>query len=140
MSIKKGLECVIKIDTSATATPNFVTVGGIQSKGIDSQKTGTDVTNYDSPGRWREILPGTGPREVNISGSGVLKDGPGMDKLIEVHEAGTLANMQIIWPGRGTYVGPFSVPKLSIKPKHDGEIPFDVDLESAGALTFTAET
>lgn len=140
MSYKKGIEFLLKIDTSATSTPNYVTFGGIQSVSADFEQDAADVTNYDSPGRWQEMLPGTGSKKLKLSGSGVVKDGPALDKLRATWRAGASVKMQLISPGDGTYEGPFVVPKFSLKAKHDGELPIDIDLESAGEITFTAET
>ena len=46
--------------------------------------------------------------------------------------------VQVIVPDFGTVEGPFQITNLEIAGRHDGEVTFDVALESAGELTFTA--
>jgi len=46
---------------------------------------------------------------------------------------------QVIVPDFGTVEGPFQVSTLEYAGQHDGEMTFDLALESAGQLSFTAE-
>ena len=41
-------------------------------------------------------------------------------------------------PDFGTVQGPFQISALEFAGAHDGEVAFDITLESAGELTFTA--
>jgi TP901-1 family phage major tail protein len=41
-------------------------------------------------------------------------------------------------PDFGTIEGPFQIASLEFAGEHNGEVTFDVALESAGALAFTA--
>jgi TP901-1 family phage major tail protein len=45
---------------------------------------------------------------------------------------------RVIVPDLGTVEGPFQIATLEYGGQHDGEVTFDLSLESAGALTFAA--
>ena len=51
---------------------------------------------------------------------------------------GAVNNTQVIVPGFGTIEGLFQISSLEFSGEHNGEVTFDVSLELAGALTFTA--
>jgi TP901-1 family phage major tail protein len=51
---------------------------------------------------------------------------------------GTIRAWQVLVPDFGTIAGPFQITSLEFSGRHDGEVAFDLSLESAGALTFTA--
>ncbi len=51
---------------------------------------------------------------------------------------GSIRNWQVVVPDFGIVEGPFQVTALDLSGRHDTEITFDITLESAGALTFTA--
>lgn len=138
MAYYKATEVLLKVDVSTSSTPQWESIGAIQTKNIDFKQDGAEVTNFDSAGRWREMLAGTGAKSISISGSGVLSDKPGIDKVRAAWRNGTLVNMQLIVPSDGTYTGPFLIPSFKIGAQHEGEATFDIDLESAGEITFAA--
>ena len=47
-------------------------------------------------------------------------------------------NWQIVMPDFGVLSGPFQISNLDYRGEHAGEITFDISLDSAGALSFTA--
>ena len=51
---------------------------------------------------------------------------------------GTIRNWQIVVPDFGIIEGAFQISSLDFSGRHDGEVSFELTLESAGALTFTA--
>jgi TP901-1 family phage major tail protein len=51
---------------------------------------------------------------------------------------GALKNCQIVIPDFGTVQGPFQITSLEFAGEHDGEVTYDMALESAGELTFAA--
>jgi TP901-1 family phage major tail protein len=51
---------------------------------------------------------------------------------------GTIVNYQIVIPGFGTVAGLFQISSLEFAGEHNGEVTYDLALESAGELTFTA--
>jgi TP901-1 family phage major tail protein len=51
---------------------------------------------------------------------------------------GTIRTWQIVIPDFGTITGPFQITHLEYSGRHDGEITFELTLDSAGELTFAA--
>ena len=73
-----------------------------------------------------------------MSGAGIFKDAQS-DALIRTgFFAGSVSDWQLAIPDFGTVEGPFQVTALEYTGNHDGEVTFDIALESAGALSFTA--
>jgi TP901-1 family phage major tail protein len=52
--------------------------------------------------------------------------------------SGTIREWQIIVPDFGVIEGLFQIASLEFSGRHDGEVSFDLALESAGELAFTA--
>jgi TP901-1 family phage major tail protein len=97
-----------------------------------------DVTNADSAGRWRELLAGAGVRRAALSGAGVFKDEAADARLRTLFFDGVIEAFQLVLPAFGVVEGPFQITSLEYRGDHAGEVTFDMALESAGALTFTA--
>ena len=72
-----------------------------------------------------------------ISGSGIFKDAQS-DAAIRSRDffAGEIADWQLAVPAFGTVEGPFQITALEYTGTHDGEVTFEIALESAGVLTF----
>ncbi len=51
---------------------------------------------------------------------------------------GRSVDWQVIVPDFGTLEGPFQVTALEYSGEHNGELAYDLSLESAGAIAFTA--
>jgi TP901-1 family phage major tail protein len=51
---------------------------------------------------------------------------------------GVIRNWQIIVPSFGIVQGAFQISSLDYRGEHSAEVTFELALESAGALTFTA--
>ena len=134
MVAQKGRELLIKIDNGA----GFVTVAGLRSKRLSFNAQLVDVTDAESAGRWRELLAGAGVQRAALSGAGIFKD-QASDALVRtLFFAGTIVDWQIVIPDFGTVEGPFQVAALDYSGAHDGEVVFEIALESAGLLTFGA--
>ena len=97
-----------------------------------------DVTDQESAGRWRELLEGAGIKTARVSGSGIFKDAASDETLRQYFFSGTVRDWQVIVPDFGTVEGAFQIAALEYGGQHDGEVSFDLGLESAGALSFTA--
>lgn len=139
MTAQQGKDLLLKLD-DGTGTNTFVTVAGIRSRKVSFNTASVDVTSSDSAGQWRELLSGGGIRTASISGSGIFKNAAS-DALMRANcFNGTVSNWQVVIPSFGTVAGPFQVHSIDFTGKHDGELSFDVAMESAGALTFTPGT
>lgn len=135
MAAQKGRDLLLKIDDG---TGGFVAVAGLRSRSLSFNAASVDVTAADSAGQWRELLDGAGIRRAAVAGSGVFKD-DGTDAIVrQVFFDGTVRVWQVIVPSFGRIQGPFQVTALEYRGDHQGEVTFDLALESAGALTFTA--
>ncbi|MCM2477632.1 phage major tail protein, TP901-1 family, partial [Rhizobium sp. CG5] len=49
-----------------------------------------------------------------------------------------ILSLQVVIPSFGTVTGPFQISALDYSGQHDGELQFEIALESAGSLTFGA--
>ncbi len=136
MAAQKGKDLLIKLDAAGTNT--FVTVAGLRARSIAFNARSVDVTNAESNGQWRELLAGAGVRTASVSGRGIFKDSASDADVRTVFFDAAIRNWQIIIPDFGTVAGAFQITALEYAGEHDGEVTFDMALESAGALVFTA--
>ena len=97
-----------------------------------------DATNADSVGRWRELLAGSGARSAAVSGSGVFKDAASDAAVRQAFFDDASVDAQVVVPDFGVIEGPFQITALEYAGAHDGEATFEINLASAGALSFTA--
>lgn len=135
MTAQKGKDLLIKLDDGAGG---FATVAGLRTKQLSFNAESVDVTNADSAGRWRELLAGAGVRRAALSGAGVFKDEASDARMRAIFFDGALEAFQVIVPDFGRIEGPFHIASLEYRGDHAGEVAFEMALESAGALTFTA--
>ncbi len=135
MAAQRGKDMLLKMrdDTSA-----FVSVAGLRSRRIAFDAEAVDITHAESIGRWRELLSGAGIKKATVTGAGVFKD-TATDLLTrQTFFDGTIRDWRIIIPDFGTLEGAFQISGLEYRAEHQGEVTFEMTLESAGALTFTA--
>jgi len=135
MPAQRGKDLLLKIDRG-TSTP-ALTVGGLRATAIQFDARTVDATNQDSPGLWRELLAGAGVRTARITGSGIFKDQASDILIRQTFFAAQILRWLIVVPDFGTIAGPFQIANLEIAGRHDGEVTFDLALESAGEITFT---
>lgn len=136
MAIQRGKDLLLKLDD--TGTGGFVTVAGLRARRLAFSSDTVDATNADSPDRWRELLAGAGVRRAQISGSGVFRDAASDAGVRTVFFAGAIRDWQVVLPDFGTVTGAFQITALDYSGDHDGELTFELTLESAGALAFAA--
>ncbi len=135
MTAQRGRDLLLKIDDGTGA---FVTVAGIRTQRIALNADSIDITSAESAGRWRELLSGAGVRRASIAGSGVFKDQTSDELMRRTFFDGAILSWQIIVPAFGIIQGAFQITALDYRGDHASEVTFEVALESAGALTFTA--
>ena len=134
MPAQKGRDLLIKIDQ--TGTGSYATVAGLRSRTLAFNAATVDTTHAESVGQWRELLAGAGVRNARITGSGVFKNAATDALMRDTFFAGTIRNYQIVIPALGTVTGPFQISSLDYAGQYNGEVTFDMTLESAGELTF----
>lgn len=136
MAAQKGKDLLLKVDS--TGSGSFATVAGLRSRAIAFNAETVDITHQESAGQWRELLAGAGVKSARVSGSGIFKDAAS-DALIRSYVFdGTIRRWQVIVPDFGTVDGLFQIASFELTGRHDGEVAFDLSLESAGELTFAA--
>lgn len=136
MTAQKGKDLLVKLDAGGSGT--FTTVAGLRTRSLAFNARSVDVTNQDSSGQWRELLAGAGIRSASVSGRGIFRDEASDASVRQIFFDAAIRTWQIVIPGFGTVTGPFQITALEYAGEHDGEVTFDLSLESAGALTFTA--
>ncbi|MFC5385352.1 phage major tail protein, TP901-1 family [Aquamicrobium segne] len=134
MVAQKGRDLLLKIDSDGLGA--FVTVAGLRTKRIAFNSESVDVTDADSSGRWRELLAGSGVQRAAVSGSGIFKDAQSDALMRQCFFAGDIVDWQLGIPDFGIISGPFQITLLEYTGAHDGEITFEMALESAGPVSF----
>jgi len=135
MVAQKGKDLLLKIDSNGLGS--FVTVAGLRSKRIAFNSETVDITDAESAGRWRELLAGSGVQRAAVSGSGIFKDQQSDARIRSCFFAGEILRWQLAVPDFGVIDGPFQITALEYAGNHDGEVTFEVALESAGVIGFT---
>jgi TP901-1 family phage major tail protein len=135
MGAQKGRDLLLKIADENNA---FVTIAGLRTQRLALNADTVDVTHAESTGRLRELLAGAGPRRASIAGTGVFKDAASDQIVRQVFFDGLIRQWRVVIPDFGTIQGSFQIISLDWRGEHAGEVSFEMALESAGALTFTA--
>ncbi len=136
MSAQKGKDLLLKLDSDGAGT--FVTIAGLRSRSIAINAETVDITHSESAGRWRELLEGAGGKSARLSGSGIFKDADADVLVRQYLFDGTIRPWQALIPDFGIIAGLFQITHLEFSGRHDGEVAFELTLDSAGPLTFTA--
>lgn len=136
MAAQKGKDLLLRVDS--TGTGSFATVAGLRSRSISFNAETVDITHADSAGEWRELLAGAGVKSARIAGAGIFKDAASDATIRAYVFDGTIRNWQVVIPDFGTVEGLFQIGSFELSGRHDGEVAFELTLESAGELTFTA--
>jgi TP901-1 family phage major tail protein len=136
MSAQKGRDLLLKVDADATNV--FTSVAGLRSRTIAFNTETVDTTHSESIGQWRELLEGGGIKSARVTGSGIFKDAASDAIVRTLVFNGSIRPWQIVIPDFGIVQGRFQIHSFELNGKHDGEVGFDLALDSAGELTFTA--
>jgi TP901-1 family phage major tail protein len=132
MTAQKGKDLLLKIYNGST----YETVAGLRSRRLAFNAALVDITDAESAGRWRELLEGAGVKRAAVSGSGIFKDQASDATVRSSFFGGTILDWQIVIPDFGTVAGPFQISALEYSGNYNGEVMFDLSLESAGQLSF----
>ena len=135
MVAQKGKDLLLKLNPDGTG---LTTVAGLRAKRISLNAETVEITDSESAGRWRELLAGSGVRRASISGSGIFKDAESDDVVRRVFFDNQIVPWSVIVPGFGAIDGPFQITSLEYLGQHDGEVAFEMAMESAGEITFVS--
>jgi TP901-1 family phage major tail protein len=136
MAAQRGKDLLLKI---ATGDDTFQTCAGLRSKRKAFNAETVDVTDADASGRWRQLLAGSGVQRASVSGAGIFKDAASDALIRAAFFNGDILNWQIVVPDFGTVCGLFQITALEYGGAHDGEVTFEIALESAGFVSFGAQ-
>lgn len=136
MAAQSGRDMLLKLDQ--TGSGSFLAVAGLRTRSLSLNAASIDVTDAESAGRWRELLAGGGIKRAAVAGSGIFKDQASDAQIRSLFFAGTIRDWQLLLPDFGTIAGPFQIVALEFSGSHDGEVTFELALESAGELGFSA--
>jgi len=136
MGAQNGKDLLIKVDMTGDGL--FETIAGLRATRVSFNAESVDVTSLESQGGWRELLSGAGVKSAAISGSGVFKDAGTDERARQLFFDGEVPDFQVIIPDFGIVEGPFQVTALEYAGSHDGEATYEMSMESAGVLVFTA--
>ena len=134
MTAQKGKDLLVKIADGV----GFTTVAGLRTRRLAFNAETVDITHAESANRWRELLDGAGVKRASVSGRGLFTDAATDASMRQTFFDGTVLNYQIVIPDFGTVQGAFQLTNLEFAGEHNGEVSYDLALESAGELTFTA--
>lgn len=135
MGAQKGKDLLLKIDAGGQG--DFETVAGLRSRRLAFNSDMVDITDSDSAGRWRQLLAGSGVQRASLGGSGIFRDAQS-DALVRGRFFnGEISAWEVVIPDFGTVRGPFQITALEYGGNHDGEVTFELAMESAGQLTFS---
>ncbi len=135
MTAQKGKDLLLKMDTSGAGA--FATMAGLRAQRIAFNAGSVDITNAESAQGWRELLAGAGVKSASINGSGIFKDAAADEAVRGLFFNAHIRDWQVIIPDFGTVEGPFQISALEYAGEYNGEVKFELALESAGQLTFT---
>lgn len=135
MTAQPGKDILLKmINPDGSET----TVAGLRTKRLSFNAQTVDITDSQSAGRWRELLSGSGQKRASLTAAGIFKDAASDARLRQAFFESEIANWQLVIPDFGTVTGAFQISSLEYAGDHDGEVTFDIAMESAGNLTFAA--
>lgn len=134
MAAQPGKDMLLKIYNSGT----FETVAGLRTQTLGFNAETVDITDASSVDRWRELLTGAGVRSATVRGQGIFRDATSDAVTRQTFFDGGIVEWEMIIPDFGTISGPFQITALEYGAEYRGEVTFDINLASAGPLTFTA--
>jgi TP901-1 family phage major tail protein len=135
MAAQRGKDMLLKMRDTQNL---FVTVAGLRSRRIAFNAETIDVTHTESAGRWRELLSGAGVKRATIVGAGIFKDLASDALVKQAFFDGSILDWQLLIPDFGTIEGPFQIAALDYRSEHQGEVTFEMSLESAGLIIFNS--
>ncbi|MEL6201556.1 MAG: phage major tail protein, TP901-1 family [Pseudomonadota bacterium] len=133
MTAQAGKDMLLK---SVEPDNSTTTIAGLRTKRLTLNAQSVDITDADSNGRWRELLGGSGQRRASLSASGIFKDQTSDEIMRTRFFNGEIADWQLLIPDFGTLTGLWQISSLEYAGTFDGEVTFDIAMESAGALAF----
>lgn len=134
MAAQKGKDLLLKVYSDGSG--DFATVAGLRTRTLAFNAETVDVTHQESAGHWRELLEGAGVKSARLTGAGIFKDAESDETVRSYFFNGTIRAWQVVIPDFGTMEGPFQITSFEFSGRHDGEVSFELSLDSAGEISF----
>ncbi len=83
----------------------------------------------------RNCSAGAGVKSVRVTGSGIFKDAASDEIVRGLRLQRHDPRWQVVIPDFGTVTGAMQIASFELTGRHDGEVAFELSLESAGELT-----
>lgn len=133
----KGLDFILEVNTGALLEPVWTKICGLTQTGLTINAESVDVTDNCSDG-WREMLEGAGIRSVSISASGNATDNAGQLFMTQAILDDEFIQARIKRGYGDQFAGMWHIPSNGFSAAHNGAETYEVTLESAGEITYTA--
>lgn len=128
MAASKGSSFLIK-------KGEVVICAGIQSKDIKYNGEPIDISGDDDAG-WRALMSETGMKSIDIAFEGISKDA--ILRTVVLNDARMLSDVKLVWKNGDELSGNFFLANFSEKGETNDAIKFSAELQSSGAMVFTA--
>lgn len=137
---QKGRAVLLKV-ASNTSPINYQTATGLRSTDVSVNGNPVDITTKSSQG-FRELFPGAGIEQVDISGSGIWdSSNPRLAVLQAAALAGgAIIDAQVVFGAGDSFVGEWSVDTFKRTGNHNDAEMFDVTLKSHGLVQYIPAT
>ena len=136
MPAKRGRLFIVKVGGGGSPE-TFTQVSGQRSTAMTLANEMVDISNKDT-GAWRKLGGDMGIRSMSITLSGVFQDAVNEETLRGYAAAGTIDTYQLIEDTGDKWQGDFQVSSFARSGEYNGAQLYDVTLESADVITFTA--
>lgn len=135
MAGQKGIGVVLSMHNGTSQ----VDIAGARATSLTINNTPVDVTSASSTGQARELLTASGVQSVQATLEGVYYDDAQAGVVRTRALSRTLEAFELDIPGstaNGTYSGNFVITSYSESGSHDGEVAFNMTIESGSQVTF----
>ncbi len=121
------------VGRSIAMTWNGAAVGGVREKKKSLSGSAVDVSSDEDNG-WRKLLEVAQQNEVNVSLSGVTKNGTLKGAWFSGARTGILV---LTYPDGATMTGTFYLASYNETGPYNNATTFDAELQSSGEITYT---
>ena len=142
MPAQRGSKLLIKRGNADGPPETFTTVGALQNATLNINGNPIEVTTADDVDGndeiWRTYI--TGPKDLSISGNGIGKALEPLQSVYNDFATGAIVNYEVTVPNLGVFTVAMIVSSMSFDGPYDGVQGFNIEMQSAAAPTFVAET
>jgi predicted secreted protein len=132
---EKGRAFLLKVDLTGVSPTVYTTVAGMRATQLKVNSNPVDITNKSSAG-WREMLPGGGVEQVDITGSGIYDatSNSGMAFLEKSALTPVLIDAEVVFGNGVAYTGTWAVSDFTTDGPYNEAQTFSVTLMSHGPV------